>query len=101
MEKMISYYIFIDVDFTVNKSLSLFTYAANNTINSITIPFQSINNDIVKRIEKTVLSIRLNGLFIKPDNCDSQHDTITITILDKNSKHYDDVYLIEKSINST
>ena len=83
---------------TVNKSLSLFTYAANNTINSIAIAFQNINDDIAKRSEKAVLSIRLNGLFIKPD---SQHDTITITILDKNSKHYDDVYLIEKSINSS
>ena len=60
--------------------------------------FESLNDDIVERSEKVVLSIRLKVFerFLKTNNCYSQHDTITITILDKNSKHYDNIYLIEK-----
>ena len=93
-----SYYIFIDVDFLVNKSIPRFTYNANNTINIIFITFQSVNDNIVERSEKAVLSLRLNvfGRFMKTDNCGSQHDTIDITILDKNSKYYDDMCLIQK-----
>ena len=83
---MLSHIVTIDVDFRINKTLSRFTYSPNNTINSISVPFQSFNDSVLERNETAVVEIRLDttDLFIQIHNSIVQR--VTITILDTPGK---------------
>ena len=84
--KTLSHILTIDVDFTINKNLSRFTYSPNNTINSISVPFHSLSDNVLERSETAVLEIRLftTDLFIQIHNSVVQR--ATITILDNSGK---------------
>ena len=78
--KPLSHIVTIDVDFTINKTLPRFTYSPNNTINSISVPFHSLSDNVLERSETTVIEIRLDttDLFIQIHNSIVQRATITI-----------------------
>ena len=76
----------VDDDFTINKTLSRFSYSPNDTINPISVPFQSVSDSVLERSEIAVLEIRLvtTGIFIQIHNSIVQR--VTITILDSTCK---------------
>ena len=84
--KTLSHIITIDVDFTFNKTIPRFTYSPNNTINNISVPFQSFSDNALERSEIAVLEIRLDitGYFILIDHKAIRR--VTITILDNTGK---------------
>ena len=84
--KTLFHIVTIDVDFTINKTLPQFTYSPNNTINSISVPFHSLNDSVLKRSETAVLEIRLvqTDRFVQIHNSIVQR--VTITILDNPGK---------------
>ena len=84
--KTLSHIVTIDVDFIINKTLPRFTYSPNNTINNISVPFHSLNDNVLERSETAVLEIRLvtTCRFIQIHN--SIFQRVTITILDNTGK---------------
>ena len=84
--KKISHIFTVDDDFTINKTLSQFSYSPNNTINTISVPFQSVSDSVLERSEIAVLEIRLDatGRFIQIHNSIVQR--VTVTILDNTCK---------------
>ena len=83
----LSHIVTIDVDFTINKNLSRFTYSLNNTINSISVPFHSFSDNVLERSELAVLEIRLDTI---GHSIQIIHNSfvrrVTITILDSTGK---------------
>ena len=84
----LSHIVTIDVDFIINKTIPRFTYSLNNTINNISVPFHSLNDNVYERCEIAVLEIRLfqTDRFIQIHN--SMVQRVTITILDNAGKIY-------------
>ena len=85
--KTLSHIVTIDVDFTINKTLPQFTYSPNNTINNISVLFQSFSDNVLERSEIAVLEIRLDtiGHSIQIIH-NSFVQRVTITILDNTGK---------------